>query len=103
MSWQATAYVIELRKCPDGAPINGLQKGFLLTLANYHNAEQRITFPSVLTIAEKSHQSESQTKRHIRYFCEHGVLEVKAARGRGHFTEYKFIALDGRFDGCKRG
>jgi hypothetical protein len=103
MSWQATAHVVELERCPDGAPINGLQIGFLLTLANYHNAEQLVAFPSVLTLARKSRQSESQTKRHIKYFCEHGVLDVRSKRGRGHFAEYKFVALDGRFDGSKTG
>jgi hypothetical protein len=102
VSVQAIAYAVELKRCPDGSDISARQKCLLLVLANYHNTAHKVCWPSIPLLAEQSHSSMSQTKRDLRYFRDHRVLDARTSSGRGHLSEYKFIALDGMFDGDKR-
>jgi hypothetical protein len=103
MSWQATDYAVELLRCPDGAAISALQKGFLLALAKFHNTKQDACFPNIKSLSTATCQSESHIKRHILHFREHGVLDYRSTRGRSPRVEYRFIELDGPFDNASDG
>lgn len=96
MSWQATAWVKELRKCSDGALLSRGQKLLLFVLADYHNTLARQAWPSVRTLATESLLSLSQAKRDLRYLEEHLVIARGRPRkyGRGYLTTYRFLELD---------
>jgi hypothetical protein len=96
MSWEATAYVVETMRCPDGAEISASQKLLLLVLSNYHNAVDRIAWPGLPVLARKSHGSLSTVKRNLDYLEEHCVLERRERKKVGcHATnEYVFLEMD---------
>jgi hypothetical protein len=98
MSVAAISYVVSLRVCPDGAPLKAAQKALLFVLADAHNAHHKTCWPSIPLLAEQSHLSLSTTKREMKYFRDHGLLDVRVGRGAGNFSEYRFMELDGRFD-----
>jgi hypothetical protein len=96
MSVEAMAYVVQLRICPDGAPISRGQKCVLLVLSNYHNPAYKVAWPSLPMLAEDSQSSLPQVKRDLDYFEKHGVLRrMRSVGGRGKTTDYAFIELDG--------
>jgi hypothetical protein len=96
MSVEAMAYVVQLRRCPDGAPISRGQKCVLLVLSNYHNPAFKVAWPSLPLLAEDSQSSIAQVKRDLDYFEKHGVLRrMKSIGGRGKTTDYAFIEVDG--------
>ena len=96
MSWQAAAYVKELSRCPDGAPISCGQKLLALVLADYHNSHRNAAWPSVPTLAQESLCSLRQAQRYLAYLEEHGVIRKIAPEksGRGFGYSYQFTALD---------
>jgi hypothetical protein len=96
MSWQATAHIKELMRCPDGAPMSRGQKLLALILADYHNTHYKAAFPSVLTLAKEAFASHAQTKRDLAYLEEHGVIQkVRPEKmGRGWVCAYQFPLLD---------
>lgn len=96
MSWHATAWVKDLRVCPDGASLSRGQKLLLFVLADYHNTAQKLAWPSVPTLAAEALLSMSQTKRDLSYLEEHCVIQRSRPKryGKGHLTGYTFLALD---------
>lgn len=96
MSWQATAWVKELRACPDGAPLSRGQKLLLFVLADYHNTARKLAWPSVPTLASESLLSLSQAKRDLAYLETHCVIERQRPErfGKGHLITYRFLPLD---------
>jgi hypothetical protein len=93
MSWHATAWVKDLRACPDGAALSRGQKLLLFVLADYHNTAQKLAWPSVLTLAAESLLSVSQTKRDLSYLEDHCVIQRCRPKryGKGHLTGYTFL------------
>lgn len=98
MSWKATAYVKELSRCPDGAPLSRLHKELLLVLSDYHRTDSRVMWPSQKTLASDCLAKVRQIQRELDYCCEHGILDRQQRKtGKGNITDYRFIDLDGRF------
>jgi hypothetical protein len=96
VSWQATAWVKELRACPDGAPLTRGQKLLLFVLTDYHNTARKLAWPSVSTLASESLLSLSQAKRDLAYLEAHYVIERQRPErfGKGHLITYRFLPLD---------
>lgn len=96
MSWEATAYVKGLKRCPDGAELGRGQKLLLFVLADCHNPHKRVAWPSVPSMAEDALTSLPQVKRDLVYLEEHCVLRKihPEKPGRGHFCSYVFLAID---------
>jgi hypothetical protein len=96
MSLQAVAYVKELTACPDGAALNPRQKLLAFTLADYHNTDLKVAWPSVPTLARETLASLSQVKRDLAYLEEHRLIRRLHPHrmGRGWVCAYEFLALD---------
>ena len=96
MSWEATAYVKELRACPDSAPLSRGQKLLAFILADYHNTDNRRAWPSVPTLATESLTSLSQVKRDLAYLQQHFLIRKihPEKMGRGWVCGYEFVELD---------
>lgn len=96
MSAEATAYVTQLRKCPDGADVTSQHKALLWCLADHHNRSTRRCDPSILLLADEARLSESSVKRALAYLEDHGVIEQRhpQQQGRGHYCSYVFLFLD---------
>jgi hypothetical protein len=99
VSWQAAAFVKELVRCPDGAPMSRGQKLLALILADYHNSYRNSAWPSVPTLAEEALTSHAQAKRDLVYLEEHGLIrKVRPEKmGRGWICAYEFPALNEPF------
>jgi hypothetical protein len=96
MSWQAAAFVKQLARCPDGAPMSRGQKLLALILADYHNTHRNAAWPSVPTLAQEALSSHAQAKRDLSYLEEHGLIRKLRPEkmGRGWVCAYEFPALD---------
>lgn len=95
MSWEASGFVKKLLVCPDGAPLSRGQKLLMLILADYHDPRRKMAWPSVMTLAEESLSSHSQTKRDLAYLEEHQALvRARARDGAGGTYSYQFVGLD---------
>ena len=98
MSWEATAYVKDLKACHDGARLSRGQKLLLFVLADYHNTKYRVAWPSIPLIAEEALASIAQVKRDLAYLEEHAVIRKLRPKktGRGWMCAYQFLALDAK-------
>jgi hypothetical protein len=96
MSFEASAYVVSLRKCPDGAPLTCTLKCVLFCLAEHHNRSSRLAVPSNELLISESLTSKQTVIRSIAYLEKHGVLEVirPDRQGRGKLTGYRFLPLE---------
>jgi len=105
MSWEATAYVKKLDRCPDGAPLAVGQKLLLFVLADYHNTAHRRAWPSLLTLAQEALCSRGTVRRHLEALEHHGVIRQihPPNQGAGHRCEYIFVELDGEKGGDDDG
>lgn len=98
MSWKASAYVKELITCPNGERITISEKVLLYTLADYHNAERNIAWPSVERLAELSLVSVRQAQRILQSLEDKRVISRDRGNGRGNLSRYQFINLPGECD-----
>jgi Helix-turn-helix domain/DnaA N-terminal domain len=100
MSWEASAYVKKLRVAPDGEPLTKNEKLVLLHLADAHNAESRIAWPSVRTIAEDCLTSHRSAQLILHELERKGVIQVirPERNGRGRFLSYRFPELDAEYE-----
>ena len=62
MSWQATAYISELTITPTGDKLTRSEKLLALLLANRHNPDYDIAWPSVTKLAAEALLSERRTR-----------------------------------------
>src|SRR5512141_799390 len=92
MSWKATAYVKELLR------ITPAEKLLLFVLADYHNTQMKASWPNIGTLARESLMSELNASRLLDGREKKGILERDIGRGRGNYTCYRFVELDGRKD-----
>jgi len=90
MSWKATAFVKELR---DGLTMT--EKFVLLMLAEYHQTDSKLSWPSTKTLAFDCLIEERSVKRILGRLEEGGFIERVRGGGQGHTTAYKFTGLKG--------
>lgn len=95
MSWKATAYVKELRRAPNGEPINKTEKLLLFVLADCHHVERKMAWPSLPNLAADALLSEREARYSLRELERKGVLRriAMAKSGRGHIPAYQFLEL----------
>ncbi len=105
MSWQATAYVKTLNIAPSGEDITRSEKLVLFVLADSHNAERRLAWPSIPTMAAHCLMCERQVQYLLHELERKGVIEIirPAKRGRGFFLSYRLVALDGNSETGQKG
>ena len=77
MSWQATAYVSELTRCPNGEPLTRSEKLLALLLANRHNPDFDIAWPSIPRLAEEALLSERRTRDLVHSLERKGVITIE--------------------------
>lgn len=96
MSWQATAYVAELTRSPNGEAITQAEKLLLFVLANYHHPSQKLAWPSVPKLAADALMSERAAQYVLQRLVRKGVIQtVEPPRsGRGYTRAYRFPGLD---------
>jgi len=96
MSAEATAYVLQLRSCPDGAELSCAHKCILFCLADHHNRSTRECMPSHDLLAAESLLSLDTVKRSMAYLERHAVLKRirPSSQGRGQFTRWVFLSID---------
>jgi DNA-binding MarR family transcriptional regulator len=102
VSHRATAYVKELRVCPNGEPLSKMEKLVLYGLADYHQDKMGLyTYPSVETLAAEALMSKSSCQRSLKALELKGVLgrERNNHQGRGRMTFYRLVEIDGK--GCQ--
>jgi Helix-turn-helix domain len=89
VSWKATAFVKDLRR-----NLTVTEKFVLLVLADYHNTDERETWPSMPTLAADCLMEERSVREIIGRLVEKGFLFRVTGGGRGRKNAYKFIGLD---------
>lgn len=89
VSWKATAFVKELRE-----GLNVTEKFVLLMLAEYHRTDDKLSWPSVATLAADCLLEERSVKRILSRLEAGGFIMRVLGGGRGNMTAYKFIGLD---------
>lgn len=94
MSLEANVWVLDLTTCPDGSSLCARQKLILLVIADHHNNQTRVSYPSLPTIAEKALTTISTAKRDLNYLRDHQCLDWKTGGGRGRTCEYWFPELE---------
>ena len=94
MSHQASAYVKGLLRDQVTRP----QKLLLMVLADYHNTETQLSYPSLERLALESLVDERAARR-ILNELEGRIIERVPGQGRGNHTAYRFIAIDKEIGG----
>jgi len=97
VSWRASAYIKELRTCPNGEVISCYEKLVGLVLADSHQDKTHAyTYPSVQTLAADAGVDERTCRRILRSLERKGVIvsHKPERQGRGQVTFYRFPALD---------
>lgn len=99
MSVKAIAYVKELKVAPNGEAIERSEKLLLFVLADCHNADRRVAWPSVKELASDSLMSLRAAQYVLKELERKGVIHcTHSDTGRGHFKGYAFSVLDGKKD-----
>jgi Helix-turn-helix domain len=97
MSWQATAYVSALTITPSGDKLTRSEKLLLLCLANRHNHDYGIAWPSVRELSKDALLSLRMTRYLLKSLEQKGVI-VRIRRMKGpktyDTTGYRLPALD---------
>ncbi len=98
MSWVACAYVKKLRFAPNGEEITKDEKLVLLHLADCHNEEKGLAWPSVPTIAEDCRICKRKVQYILHDLARNGVISIirPEKNGRGRYLSYRFPELDAR-------
>ena len=96
MSWQASAYIKKLRAAPNGERITAYEKLILLHLADAHNEDRGICWPSQPTIADDCMVSVRHVQNLLHALEKKGVIRVirPERNGRGRYLSYSFPELD---------
>jgi Helix-turn-helix domain/DnaA N-terminal domain len=96
MSWQACYYAKKLRAAPNGERITAYEKLVLLHLADAHNEERGIAWPSEPTIAEDCAVCLRQVQNLLHSLERKGVIRIlrPEKNGRGRCLRYRFPELD---------
>ena len=92
MSWVACAYVKKLRFAPNGEEITKDEKLVLLHLADCHNEEKGLAWPSVPTIAEDCRICKRKVQYILHDLARNGVISIirPEKNGRGRYLSYRF-------------
>jgi Helix-turn-helix domain len=77
MSWQATAYISELTITPTGDKLTRSEKLLALLLANRHNPDYDIAWPSVTKLAAEALLSERRTRDLLHSLAHKGVITIE--------------------------
>ena len=87
MSWKACAYVKKLRHASNGEEVTKDEKLVLLHLADAHNEEKGLAWPSVPTISEDCRISIRKVQYILRDLERKGVIAIirPEKNGRGRF------------------
>jgi len=97
VSWRASAYVKDLRQCPNGELMTRNEKLVALVLADNHQDKVNVhTFPSVDVIAADSLMSKRECQRLLGSLERKGVIvrERPTVQYRGVTTFYVFPELE---------
>jgi len=96
MSAEATAYVTQLRQCPDGAELTAAHKAILWCLADRHNRSTRRCDPGMALLEDESRVPQSSLKRALGYLEDHCIIKrvFPENQGRGKLSNFVFLALD---------
>lgn len=77
MSWQATAYVSELTTTPSGERLTRSEKLLALLLANRHNPDYDIAWPSVARLADEAMMSVRMVQYCLKSLEKKGVITIE--------------------------
>jgi Helix-turn-helix domain len=77
MSWQATAYVSELTVTPTGDTLTRSEKLLALLLANRHNPDSHIAWPSVRRLADEALLSVRMVQYCLKSLEKKGVITIE--------------------------
>lgn len=90
MSWKASGYVKELR---DGLTVT--DKFVLLVLAEYHRTDEKLSWPSVATLADDCLMTERGVRQILARLVKNGfIMRSQTGNGRGNISGYKIVGLD---------
>jgi hypothetical protein len=105
MSWQATAYVSELTTTPSGDTLTRSEKLLALLLANRHNPDYDIAWPSVPNLAKEALMSVRMVQYALQSLERKGVITIER-RWKGpsqcDTNIYRFPGLDRQGGGAMR-
>jgi hypothetical protein len=97
MSWQATAYISDLTVSPTGERLTRSEKLLAPLLANRHNPDAQIAWPSVPNLAKDAMMSDRTVQRLLKSLEAKGVI-AREYRWKGprecDTTLYRFPGLD---------
>jgi Helix-turn-helix domain len=98
LSYVAFRYVKKLVQAPDGSRITPTEKVVLLQLADDHNEEAGIAFPSMKNLAKRCCLSERGCRKVILSLVRKGVIRrihMRRKNGGGQSSnDYQFVGLD---------
>ena len=77
MSWQATAYVSELTTTASGERLTRSEKLLALLLANRHNPDYDIAWPSVARLADEAMMSVRMVQYALKSLEKKGVITIE--------------------------
>jgi Helix-turn-helix domain len=98
MSWRASAYIKELKVCPNGEPLTRSEKLVAYALADSHQdrGADSHTFPSVEALAEDSLMTKRECQRILASLERKGAITRlrPTVQSRGMTTFYRFPQLE---------
>src|ERR1039458_2891774 len=89
MSWKATGYVKELR---EGLSVT--DKFVLIILADYHNTDEKSTWPSITTLADDCLMTPRGVQQILARLENSGFIVKKSGCGRGNVSGYQIVGID---------
>lgn len=96
MSFHASAWAKTVTHAPSGEPITKSEKLFLLVIADYHNSETGVAWPSVRRLARECLMSERNVRYVAKALEEKGLLRIERSRkedGSNYSNRYRLPAL----------
>jgi hypothetical protein len=77
MSWQASAYISKLIVAPNGEKLTRSEKLLALLLADRHNPDYDIAWPSVTKLAAEAMLSERRARDLLHSLAKKGVITIE--------------------------
>jgi AraC-like DNA-binding protein len=105
MSNAAHSHVKHLKSAPDGRKLTPAHKAVLSQLADDHNEDQGVAWPSVGHLARRACMSREYCRRLLRELESMGIIEANARlreNGGRASSEYRFCLMDPPFDAKKK-
>jgi hypothetical protein len=93
MSWWASGYVKAMSLAPSGDRLTRDEKFVALILADYHDMERNVAWPSRPRLADDALMSLRHCIDVLRSLERKAVIEVVSGNGRGNCSSYKFLHL----------